>query len=228
MVKRLRKNLPSRRRGIESELGSLEALLYECEQSPEDVKTIAEEVKKAKDPNSKKKSLTVEKNWRRNVRRGIHVWQHRFESCALLVMKRSRLLQTRKEVKKTSKTAQKRKKEKRTTPKWSLRRLERKLQSQNAWRSYSRTSSRQRGKTSRTASSRSTASPFARAHTINYSSKRGNLSIFAKFLKTKTRPCGQKISSTSYLARETCIDLENFNLHDCKEAFQYFCKLPWL
>ena len=44
-----------------SELGSLEALLYECEQSPEDVKTIAEEVKKAKDPNSKKKSLTVEK-----------------------------------------------------------------------------------------------------------------------------------------------------------------------
>ena len=44
-----------------SELGSLEALLYECEQSPEDVKTIAEEVKKAKDPKSKKKSLTVEK-----------------------------------------------------------------------------------------------------------------------------------------------------------------------
>jgi serine/threonine-protein kinase haspin len=44
-----------------SELGPLEALLKECEQSPEDVKTVAEEVKKAKDPNSKKKSITVEK-----------------------------------------------------------------------------------------------------------------------------------------------------------------------
>jgi len=44
-----------------SELGPLEALLKECEQSPEDVKTVAEEVKNAKDPNSKKKSITVEK-----------------------------------------------------------------------------------------------------------------------------------------------------------------------
>ncbi|CAL6371166.1 unnamed protein product [Bathycoccus prasinos] len=44
-----------------SELGPLEALLKECEQSPENVKTVADEVKKAKDPNSKKNSLTIEK-----------------------------------------------------------------------------------------------------------------------------------------------------------------------
>jgi serine/threonine-protein kinase haspin len=44
-----------------SELGPLEALLKECEQSPENVKTVSDEVKKAKDPNSKKNSLTIEK-----------------------------------------------------------------------------------------------------------------------------------------------------------------------
>ena len=43
------------------EIGPLEQLIKECDQSLEDVKSVSEEVKKAKDPNSKKKSINVEK-----------------------------------------------------------------------------------------------------------------------------------------------------------------------
>ena len=86
-----------------------------------------------------------------------------------------------------------------------------------------------KGKNAWTASSRSTASPFAKGHTINYSSKRGNPSIFAKFPKTKTRPCGQKISSTSSLAPETVASTwKILTFMIAKKRFQYFCKSPWL
>ena len=140
---------------------------------------------------------------------------------------KSRLLQIRKEVKKTSKTAQKKIVMKKNTWQMVAQRLATEVAvAKRLTKSYSRTSPHQRQKTSRTPSFHSTASPFARAHTTSYSSKRGNHSIFAKFLKTKNPSVWPKDQLyVVFSTRNGGIDLENFNLHDCKEAFSVLLQI---
>ena len=212
-----------------SELGPLEALLKECEQSPENVKTVSDEVKKAKDPNSKKNSLTIEK-----IGEGTYGEAYMCDNVVLKVVpisyQKKETSANTKRGKENVENGAEEKEGEADYPQMVASEIRAEVAVAKRLTKLQPHCHAKGGKRHGRASSRfPTMSPFARGHTINYSSKRGNLSIFAKFLKTKTRPCGQKISSTSSLARETVAStwkILTFTI--AKKRFQYFCKSPWL